>query len=278
MATLKSLLADRSSSSSVDFRNNDKPSADGTLWAYAWVEDTNGKLLCIGATVDTLNLIAANPKIDTLMLTKPEPRVHSSNNIDYDLCQLYIINKISTTEPNNENLLMDNCDSVIIESQSSLKLNQWQKNIYTALKNEGTFDLKILKIHIESDVTGIEFMQHIAYHKKTYEYLSGLNLINTGHCPITGKKIDKAFNYSILGRIIYLSEEALALGEEKKEKNIKQFQKENPNYEDNLKQSKAFLENTKPYVYKRKQQKFYIIIFICTLFLTGYLFYKFIKP
>jgi hypothetical protein len=90
MATLKSLMADRTSSSTIDFRNNNNVSADGTLWANAWVTGKEGKLLCIGATVATLEQLAANPKLDTLMLTKPEPRVAASTGLEYDMCQLAI--------------------------------------------------------------------------------------------------------------------------------------------------------------------------------------------
>jgi uncharacterized membrane protein YhaH (DUF805 family) len=97
MATLKELLADKTTSSTIDFRNNDKVSDDGVLWSFAWVENKEGKLLCIGATLETLQKISANPEINTLMLTIPEEKVHSSNGIKYDLCQLLIDNNIKTT-------------------------------------------------------------------------------------------------------------------------------------------------------------------------------------
>ena len=90
MATLKSLLANRTSSSTIEFRNNDKPSADGTMWANGWVENTEGKLLCIGATVDTLQKLMDNPELNTLMLTKPEAKVAASTGLEYDMCQLAI--------------------------------------------------------------------------------------------------------------------------------------------------------------------------------------------
>jgi hypothetical protein len=54
MATLKQLLAEYSNSTSLDFRINDNSAIDGTLWAYAWVKDKKGKLLCIGTTLETL--------------------------------------------------------------------------------------------------------------------------------------------------------------------------------------------------------------------------------
>ena len=120
MATLKELLAGKTISTSLDFRNNDKPSidADGKeiFWAYAWVKTTEGILLCIGATVDTLKKIEDNPMLDTLMLTQPEARVNSSNGLEYDLCQLFIGNtfKISdsyihdnstSTAPSNDKII-----------------------------------------------------------------------------------------------------------------------------------------------------------------------------
>lgn len=94
MATLKSLLADRTSSSTIGFRTNDKPSvsADGkeTLWANAWVNDKEGKLLCIGATVDTLQKMQAEGEdFDQLMLTEPVPTV-ATTGLAYNLCQLAI--------------------------------------------------------------------------------------------------------------------------------------------------------------------------------------------
>ena len=275
MATLKELLADISTNSTIEFRINDKTSADGTKWANGWVENNEGKLLCVGTTLETLERLEANPDIDNLMLTKPEARSHSSNGLEYDMCQLYILNSVIVTEPNNKNKIQDNLNTKTIEKDISLKLNLWQKNIYIALKNEGSFDLKMLNIIIESDDTGIEFMQHIAYHKRSFEYLSGFNLVNTGFCPITGKKIDGSFNYSIFDRTIYLSGEASEIGKEKKQKFDEQFQKENPKYETNLKQAKSFLENTSPYIQKPKFDNF---TFFGALFLSGYLSYKLVKP
>jgi hypothetical protein len=90
MATLKSLLADRTISSTVDFRNNDNAASDGTLWANAWVEGKAGKLICIGATVDTLTKLQANPNMETLMLTALVPTVAKSTGLEYDMCQLAI--------------------------------------------------------------------------------------------------------------------------------------------------------------------------------------------
>jgi hypothetical protein len=275
MATLKSLMATVTSDVNIDFRNNDKASPDGTLWGNAWVTNKEGKLLCIAATLETLQKIAADPKMDCLMLTKPEPKVSPSKGLEYDMCQLYIINKKSITEPNNNNKLLDNFEANNIEKKISLKLNQWQKNIFAAIENEGSFDLKMLKIIIENDETGIEFMQHIAYHKKTYEYLSGLNLVNTGFCPITNEKIDTTFNYSIFGRTIYLSENALKLGNEKKQQFKADFQKAHPNFDTNLKHAKAFLDNENT---NTQLPKYNNIIYFIEFFLSGYLSHKIVNP
>ncbi len=108
MATLIQLLAEYNTSTSLDFRINDNPSSDGTQWANAWVNDKEGKLLCIGATVDTLQKMQQEgDTFDKLMLSEPETRIHSTNGIEYNLCQLYIndVVKISLegTNPNAEN-------------------------------------------------------------------------------------------------------------------------------------------------------------------------------
>jgi hypothetical protein len=90
MATIISLLADKTNSSTIDFRLNDKTSADGTMWGNGWVESKEGKLLCIGATLETLEKLQANPELNTLMLTKPEAKVAASTGLEYDMCQLAI--------------------------------------------------------------------------------------------------------------------------------------------------------------------------------------------
>ena len=94
MATLINLLADKTTGTSVDFRINDKPSIDKdgkeTFWANGWVEGKNGKLLCIGATVDTLQKMQDDPSISSLMLTKPEAKVAEKTGLEYDMCQLAI--------------------------------------------------------------------------------------------------------------------------------------------------------------------------------------------
>lgn len=87
-------MATVTTDSNVDFRNNDKSSADGTLWANAWVNNKEGKLLCIGATVETLQTIKsamlAGTELNTLMLTKPTPQVAEKTGLEYDMCQLAI--------------------------------------------------------------------------------------------------------------------------------------------------------------------------------------------
>ena len=56
MANLKDLFS-AFDSSSLEFRNNNEPASDGTLWANAFVKDNQDRLICIGATVETLNKI-----------------------------------------------------------------------------------------------------------------------------------------------------------------------------------------------------------------------------
>jgi len=90
MASLKELLANISTSSTIDLRINDKTSADGTMWANGWIEGKEGKLLCIVAKVETLKAIAINPLLTTLMLTKPEAKVAEKTGLEYDICQLAI--------------------------------------------------------------------------------------------------------------------------------------------------------------------------------------------
>jgi uncharacterized membrane protein YhaH (DUF805 family) len=117
MATLKKLVENLTNSSSLDFRNNDNASADGTLWGYAWVEDKEGKLLCIGATVETLEKIAANPDLDTLILTKPEPRVAEKTSLEYKLCQLLIDDKIKLSfDVSNKNTFSESNENINIKT------------------------------------------------------------------------------------------------------------------------------------------------------------------
>jgi hypothetical protein len=151
----------------------------------------------------------------------------------------------------------------------------WQNNILQALEKEASFDLKKWYSESKNDDHGLGFMENVAYYKNIYDYLNQLGLINTGFCPITGEKIDNSFNYSIFGRTIFVSEKALELGKEKKQKFREQFQKENPNYEANLKQAKAFLDNANPYIQKPKYDN---ITFFGSLFISGYLSFKIVSP
>jgi hypothetical protein len=89
MANLKELFS-AFSVSSVDFRNNENPASDGTLWANAFVKDSQDRLICIGATVDTLNKIKAEPTISNLMLTSLEEKTAKDSGNKYFMCQLAI--------------------------------------------------------------------------------------------------------------------------------------------------------------------------------------------
>ncbi len=89
MANLKDLFS-AFNSSSLEFRNNDKPAADGTLWANAFVQDKVDNLICIGATVETLAKIKAEPTMTNLMLTALEKKVAKDSGREYYMCQLAI--------------------------------------------------------------------------------------------------------------------------------------------------------------------------------------------
>lgn len=95
MATLKSLLAPVTVDTNLGFRNSDKPDAKGVTWSNAWVNTIAGDLLCIGATVATLEALKANPKLDTLMLTAQtdhisKPSATSAGGKAYKMCHLAI--------------------------------------------------------------------------------------------------------------------------------------------------------------------------------------------
>jgi hypothetical protein len=100
MATLKELLADKTTSSTIDFRNNDKVSDDGVLWSFAWVEDREKKLICIAASENTLKELNKNPEMDNLILSKSEQRITPSKQ-SYSLYQLNIINTFDISHSNN---------------------------------------------------------------------------------------------------------------------------------------------------------------------------------
>jgi hypothetical protein len=89
MANLKDLFS-AFDSSSLEFRNNNEPASDGTLWANAFVKDSQDRLICIGATVDTLNKIKETPAMSNLMLTALEKRVAKDSGNEYYMCQLAI--------------------------------------------------------------------------------------------------------------------------------------------------------------------------------------------
>lgn len=89
MANLKELFS-AFNVSSVDFRNNENPASDGTLWANAFVKDGQDRLICIGATVDTLNKIKAEPTMSNLMLTSLEEKTAKDSGNKYFMCQLAI--------------------------------------------------------------------------------------------------------------------------------------------------------------------------------------------
>lgn len=131
MATLKELLADKTNSSTIGFRNNDKVSTDGVLWSFAWLNDKEGKLLCIGATVETLQKMEAEGEdFDQLMLTEPVPKV-ASTGLAYNLCQLFIndTNKISLDETSHKS---EN-QSIIIKDSSFMMNDINQKLIKSLL-------------------------------------------------------------------------------------------------------------------------------------------------
>jgi uncharacterized membrane protein YhaH (DUF805 family) len=125
MATLKQLLADRTASSTLDFRNNAEVSSDGTLWSYAWVQGKDGKLLCIGATLATLEALEADPNLATLMLTKPQAKVAEKTGLQYEMSQLFIG---ITIEFHDENKLISieqekETQAIISSNEKSIKMN-----------------------------------------------------------------------------------------------------------------------------------------------------------
>lgn len=91
MANLVDLIAGfKPKTTSLDFRNNEKPASDGTMWANAFIRDEKERLICIGATVDTLEKLKADPKISNLMLTALEEKVAKESGDTYYMCQLAI--------------------------------------------------------------------------------------------------------------------------------------------------------------------------------------------
>ena len=91
MAKLAELMsAFNSSSMNLEFRNNENPASDGTMWANAFIKDNQDRLICIGATVDTLNKIKADPTMSNLMLTALEEKIAKDSGNKYFMCQLAI--------------------------------------------------------------------------------------------------------------------------------------------------------------------------------------------
>jgi hypothetical protein len=89
MANLKDLFS-AFNVSTVDFRNNDTAASDGTMWANAFVKDSQDRLICIGATVETLSKIKAEPTMSNLMLTSLEEKIAKDSGNKYFMCQLAI--------------------------------------------------------------------------------------------------------------------------------------------------------------------------------------------
>lgn len=229
--------------------------------------------LCPGSVSAVQGLAIANGHLknyeesitffDLLIKLDPENTEHHKKN-----------RELSLNEINNvQNLTVSNSKDTINNSKQNP--NKWQNDICAALEKEESFDIKKWKSKFDNDDYGLDFMEEIAKNKNIFDYISELGLVNRGFCPITGEKIDKSFNYSIYGRTIYVSEKALELGKEKKQKFMEQFQKENPNYEANLKQAKAFVAKANPYIQKPKYDN---ITFFGSLFLSGYLSYKIVSP
>lgn len=168
-------------------------------------------------------------------------------------------------------------------------MNNWQKDIYAALEKEGSFDMKNWMTKSENDDNGLGFMEDVAYYKNVYEYLNHLGLVNRGFCPITGEKIDGSFNYAIYGRTIFVSERALEIGKEKKQKFREKFQKEHPEFQSNLKNAQAFLDGnpnikeSKPRFgqdnpFAKPAKNYENTTFFLVLILSGFGSYKLVNP
>lgn len=200
---------------------------------------------------------------DLLIKLDPENTEHHKKNRELSLNEMGIV----------KNLTVSNLKDTINDSKQ--KQNKWQNDICEALEKEESFDIKKWKSKFDNDHYGLVFMEEIAKNKNIFEYLSELGLVNRGFCPITGEKIDKAFDYTIYGRTIYVSEKAFELGKEKKQKFMEQLQKENPDYEANLKLAEAFVAKANPFM---KKPKYDNITFYGSLFVSGYFSYKIVSP
>ena len=195
MATLKSLLADRTISSTVDFRNNDNAASDGTLWANAWVEGKAGKLICIGATVDTLTKLQANPDMETLMLTALVPTVDKSTGLEYDMCQLAIARvDFNYRDYQNINYKYMTKTTLTVKNQSLSKIENAnvQVGIVSGLKNGihsheyQVFNLKMSIPNLgligvnSNDVFAIQFKFTCEGDYAFAVYLDGINISQSG--------------------------------------------------------------------------------------------------
>lgn len=92
MATIKQLFNVLTTSAALDFRNNDKPDSKGITWANAWVTGKDEKLYCIGASVETITKIMADPTMD-IMATAPVDMVGEKSGKAYRLMQIGIPSK-----------------------------------------------------------------------------------------------------------------------------------------------------------------------------------------
>ena len=145
MATLKQLLTDKTNSSTIDFRNNDKVSADGVLWSFAWVEDKKKNLLCIAASENTLKKLNKNPEMDNLILSKPEQRVTPLKQ-SYSLYQLNIINTFDISHSNINITIQQDLDNSTLEETinklltENLELKNIVKNLIQTSKHKEISD------------------------------------------------------------------------------------------------------------------------------------------
>jgi hypothetical protein len=90
MATLKVLLAGVADVTNLDFVNNAEADSKGNFWANAFVVNRDNALVKIGATVDTLKAIQADPTMSNLVLTKMEAMVAKESGREYLMCQLAV--------------------------------------------------------------------------------------------------------------------------------------------------------------------------------------------
>ncbi|MBO0593123.1 hypothetical protein I2486_17105 [Cellulophaga sp. E16_2] len=169
----------------------------------------NGQLLAFG---QSLKEKTSQKKIDELvaLMNKPESNPNiQENNIDVNNCDKNILALNSFAY---ENIFKKFITPEVLEtfekkSEKMTKNIEWQNNILSALANS-SFDTKVLIRHQSLNDNGKRFMEEIAFQKNIYDYLNNMGLVNTGICPIIGNPIiNEQYQYSIFGRIIYLSRE-----------------------------------------------------------------------